>query len=320
MGRRTGAVLLGLAGFLIVVAGLAKWYLYPTLAVAPLDQNSVTTLVGDGVTYFDKATLSEKTDNIVTTLNTIGDVPAAKAYGNNVAIWSQGTATTTSDGTVISALKQRTPFDRTSGEAVNCCNANMDGDPMTFSGLIYKFPFNSQKKTYQFFDNDTRKAWPAVYSGTATLDGLTVYRYVQVIPATLIDTLSVPSKVVGAKPGTMVSVDQYESNRALFYVEPETGVIIKAEQNPDSVLRYQGKDAVVATRGHVEYSPGMVQQNVDTFQPKGKQLHILRVWVPPVCLGIGLICLVVGGLLTFRTRRRHEGEATAPEPEPAATA
>src|SRR4051794_17254769 len=203
MGRRTGAVLLGLAGFLIVVAALAKWYLYPTLAVAPLDQNSVTTLVGDGVTYFDKATLSEKTDNIVTTLNTIGDVPAAKAYGNNVAIWSQGTATTTSDGTVISALKQRTPFDRTSGEAVDCCNANMDGDPVTFSGLIYKFPFNSQKKTYQFYDNDTRKAWPAVYSGTATLDGLSVYRYVQVIPATLIDTLSVPSKVVGAKPGTM---------------------------------------------------------------------------------------------------------------------
>lgn len=321
MGRRTGIALLGLAGFLLVVAGLAKWYLYPTLAVAPLDQNSVTTLIGNDVTYFDKATLSEKTDDLVTTLNTIGDVASAKAYGHNVAVWSQGTATTTSDGTVISAFKQRTPFDRTSGEAVDCCNASMDDEPLTFTGLIYKFPFNAQKQTYQFFDNDTRKAWPATYDGTETLDGLTVYRYVQEVPATKIDTLSVPSKVVGAKPGTMVTVEQWESNHAVYDVEPETGVIIKASQEPNSVLRYQGKDAVIATRGHVEYAPGMVQQNVDTYKPKGQQLHILRVWVPPICLVLGLICLVIGGLVTIRARRRDtEPAPAAPEPEPATTA
>ncbi len=312
MGRRTAQILLGLAGFLLVFAALAKWYVYPNLAVAPLDQNSVTTLKGTGMQYFDKASLTVKTDDLTTLLNTVGDVDAAKSEGNDVAVWSQGTTTMTSDGTVIAALKQRTAFGRTSGAAVDCCDNNMNGEAVAFSGQIYKWPFNSQKKTYQFFDNDTRQAWPATYAGTATLDGLAVYHYVAEVPPTKIDTLSVPSKVVGAKPGTMVSVEQWESNHEEFFVEPETGVIIKATQDPNAVLRYQGQDAVIATKGHTEYTPKQVQDNVDTYKSKVLPLKIMRVYATPVGIAAGILALLAGLWLVLTNRRSKKEEAPAP--------
>ena len=77
MRRIVGLVLLGLAAFLLTMGALVKWYAYPRLAVVPLDQDSVSTSVGENMTYFDTGTLSEQTDTLTSTLRTIGDVKAS---------------------------------------------------------------------------------------------------------------------------------------------------------------------------------------------------------------------------------------------------
>ena len=48
MRRLLGPILVGIGAFLVVTGLLARFYAYPALAVAPMDQNSVTSLEADG--------------------------------------------------------------------------------------------------------------------------------------------------------------------------------------------------------------------------------------------------------------------------------
>lgn len=318
MGRKGAFVLLGLAGYLLVMAVMAKAYMYPRLAVVPLDQNTVTHAIGENMTYFDKGSLSEKVDTLTTTIHAVGDVKASQDEGHNVAVWQEGTNTTTSDGSVIAADTFKVGFDRTSGLAVDCCSPELNGEPNTFSGLIFKFPFNSQKKSYSFYDRDLREAVPFKYDGTATQGGITTYRYVQDIPPTKVGQISVPSRLVGAKPGTMASTEEWMSNHRVYYVEPETGVIIQADENPLTTLRYNGEDKITATKGtHVSFPADEVAANAKEYGDKGKQLHILRVYVPLVGLVLGLALGLLGVLRLLALRRKSAPVEQADEREPA---
>ena len=62
---------------------------------------------------------------------------------------------------------------RTTGEAVHCCGEAVDGVPTRHEGLSYKFPFGTEKKTYQFFDTTAKKAYPMTYKGSDQIQGLT---------------------------------------------------------------------------------------------------------------------------------------------------
>ncbi len=53
MRRLLGPILIGLGMFLVAAAALIRFYAYPTLAVAPIDQNSVTLLSAEDATIFD---------------------------------------------------------------------------------------------------------------------------------------------------------------------------------------------------------------------------------------------------------------------------
>ena len=57
MRGRLGPILVGIGGFLLVTAVLCRVWGYPELAVAPIDQDSVTTLGATGATVFDTGTL-----------------------------------------------------------------------------------------------------------------------------------------------------------------------------------------------------------------------------------------------------------------------
>ncbi|MEI2670585.1 MAG: porin PorA family protein [Marmoricola sp.] len=51
MGKKLGAVLVGLGVFLLTLGLLSKFYAYPRLAVAPANQNSVTLAFAKDATY-----------------------------------------------------------------------------------------------------------------------------------------------------------------------------------------------------------------------------------------------------------------------------
>jgi len=311
MRRIVGLVLLGLGAFLLTMAALLKWYAYPTLAVVPLDQDSVTISTGEGMTYFSAADRVEKTDTLTSTLRTIGDVKAAEDHGDNVAVWDKSTVTTTTDGTVISAETIRVAFDRNTGEAVDCCGENTNEEPTEFEGLTFKFPFNTQKESYDFWDGDLGEPRPMDYDGIEKIDGLTTYRFTQTIEPEMIRTRDLPSSVLGEEPGSMLTAEEWYGNQRTYWVEPETGVIIDAEENPNDVFRYAGEERVVATRGTTGYDDDQVQANIDEYESKASQLHLVRSILPLAGLIVGLLLLLAGAAVVATSGGRG-GETGRP--------
>ncbi|MFN8195062.1 MAG: DUF3068 domain-containing protein [Nocardioidaceae bacterium] len=316
MRRIVGLVLLGFAGFLLAMTALVKWYAYPTLAVVPLDQRSDSTSVGENMTYFDKGTLSEQTDTLTSKLRVIGQVKASEDEGDNTAIWDKATVTTNSAGDEISVTTQHAGFDRTSGEAKDCCDATLNDEANTYKGLVFKFPFNVQKKSYQWWDDDLRDTTTMTYDGTETIQGLKTYRFTGTIEPTMTGSIDVPPGVVGETGDEMLSAETWYANDRTYWVEPETGVIMDASESQNTTLRYNGEDRVVATRGTTGYPDDQVKDNIDEYKPLGSQLHLLRVTLPIVGLVGGLLALVVGALLVLVGRSSAAKDET-PAEEPA---
>jgi hypothetical protein len=311
MRRIVGFVLLGLGAFLLTMSVLLKWYAYPSLAVVPIDQDSVTTSVGTNMTYFSKADLAEKQDTLTSTIHTVGDVKAAEDQGHNVAVFNQSTATATSDGTVISTETVRVPFDRTTGQAVDCCGAqrqtNQDpAEDTKFEGLVFKFPFNTQKKSYDWWDGDLGRAEPMKYDGVEKIGGLLTYRFTQTVDSEQVGSVTIPSRVLGEPAGQMLSAEAWYSNQRTYNVEPETGVIIKAVENPNTVLMYDGTQRIVATQGTTGFTDDLVNQNVKDYKPKASQLHLVRVILPLAGLILGLLFVLVGAAVIALARRRDD--------------
>ena len=51
--------------------------------------------------------------------------------------------------------------------------------PLPHEGLSYRFPFDTEKKTYPYFDPIAQKAFDANYEGEDDVNGLTAYKFVQ---------------------------------------------------------------------------------------------------------------------------------------------
>ncbi len=174
--RKLGVVLLALGTFLLVLAPVMRFYAYPRLAKAPQAQNSVTTLVGPDATIFDIGTLKEITTDLTTKATTVGDVKAAEKQGGNTVVWVTSSSTKSSDGVMRSRSVERMAFDATEATAVRCCGAfvsDVQGErrSVEHSGLLVKFPFRTEKKTYDFWDSTLEEPVPIKYQSTTKVDG-----------------------------------------------------------------------------------------------------------------------------------------------------
>ena len=297
--------LLGLGGFLLVAALMLEFYAYPRLAVVPLNQNTTSVSVGPGAKYFSVAELAPTTGDLISTRRVVGDVKASeeasKALGKDIAVWKTGVVTDDDNKRPpISAYTERVAFERHTGESVNCCQESYNGKPVKHSGLVFKLPFQSEKKTYQFWDSTLLKALPMSYRRTTTINGVTVYEYVQNIPRTKSGTTEVPPSVLGL-PGTgSVLATNWYSNVRTLWVEPETGVIVKGQEKQYNTIEAPGADPVVATDVTIAYDDATVKDNTDTYGPKSSQLKLMRIWLPVLAGGLGLVMIGVWLFLFLR--------------------
>ena len=302
MRKLAAVILLGFGAFVLVSAILLKWYAYPRLAVAPLDQDIVQVSSGPDAEIFDQGELRNRTTDLTATRRVIGDVAASEEEGNNVVVSNTSVTTVDADGLVVDAITARVPFDRTSGAAVNCCDADLNDQPIEFHGQVLKLPFNTQQQDYDFWDNDLEQATPAAFSGEESINGVTVYKFVQTIEPTMIATVNAPPNLVGASGTAFVPTDRYYSNIRTLWVEPETGFIIKGQEQQYSTLRYQGEDRLVLIDVTIGYTDATVKDNTDTYGPKATQLEIMRVWGPIIGSIVGVLMILGGLYLTWRMR------------------
>ena len=356
MGTRSRAALIGLGVFFVGVAALARFYAYPTLAVAPADQVAHTVSAGKDATIFSVADLKEKTGVELEARRTVrGDVVAAdkisKALNRKVVVFDTAVVTDDSrnyqfpddasktDEMPLSFVQERVVLDAHTGEAVRW---NPSGDDNSgeyiattlekadrlkpgqnsalfkgHEGLVLKFPFGTEKKTYAFWDTTLRKAFPIGFKEETTLDGLKVYVFEQEIPKQEVPQakpLVVPGSLVGDSGKDSAEVQRTYKNTRTLWVEPVTGAIIKGKEQQLATIAYDGQDKLTATQVTIQYDDATVAKNVKGatengvaeggYQTKAAQLHLIGFWVPLLSLILGLLLLALVGV--FQLRRRAD--------------
>jgi len=308
--KLTEPLLIGLGVFLILGAILLRFYAYPKVAVAPIDQQSVTSLEAKDATLFDAASLENITTDLSVQARTVGDVAASEKAPDGVVVWVSTNSIRSSDGTVRSRSVERAAFDDYTGEAVNCCGGFVeetegDREEVKRKGLVFKFPFATEKKTYMFWDGTLGDAVPAKYTGTTTVNDLNVYKFQTEVPDTVVGTRDLPASVLGL-PGTgNVTADTHYQDNTTMYVDPNTGAIVNRVENLKNWYAAEGKE-LITTEAELSYTKKEIAQTIDEVATKGKLLNAIHGIIPIVAGGIGLILLVLGIALSMRRRGTHE--------------
>jgi hypothetical protein len=188
-------------------------------------------------------------------------------------------------------------------------------------GLVLKFPFGTEKKTYKFWDTTTRKAYPIQYKSETKLDGLPVYVFEQQVPKQDLPQakpLEVPGSLVGEQGKDSVAVQRTYQNTRTLWIEPVTGAIIKGQEEQLATFAYNGEDKVTVTKVKIYYDDDTVKKNVEGgkgdekkeggYKAKAAQLHLIGFWVPLVSLLIGLLLLALVVYLQVRPRGARRAE------------
>jgi hypothetical protein len=353
---KLGFVVLGLGLFLLFLGLLSRFYIYPKVAVVPLDQVSApkseaipdpenppsVSIATDANIFSIAEGLTNITTDLTSTRVTIGQVEDAEELneetGENLAIYETFSYTQDGEGRILSGTYDRVPFDRHTGEVYHCdeataelCDektasakldpeatdvegveedldfiapgANGDEGFQGFEGQYFKLPFNTQKETYQWWDGDLLQATDLKFEDTEDIQGLTTYRFVQEIPDTLVGTQEIPASVAGIDEDGDITVDSMYSNTRTLWIEPETGVLIKGQEEQHNYFAYEGEEVVTTTEATIGYDDATVTDNVDTYKPLATQLKIVRVWLPIGGLVLGLLLIGVSALMILRRGR-----------------
>ena len=303
MARRVGFVLVFVGLFLLFFGLFDRVYIYPRLKKAPLDQYSQPVATGTG-SYFNRSPdkLREIEGAQLKNLRTVrGDRDAGS---DEIAVWDSFNSTIdTADQGVITATQERIALDRVTGQSVQCC-----GENPRHQGLTLKFPFDTRKTTYQFWDGPAQRALPAAFTRTERINGVTVYRFEQRIDQLDIGDQDIPGTLAGEPATPSVSTDIVYSNVKTLWVEPATGIIVKAQQDVTQVLRTPGGEEVLTLIDAVlTYDDATVDTNADDAAEGANQLRLLGTIVPIAALALGLVALAAGLVLL----RSPEGRRVA---------
>jgi len=319
MKRVAGAVLLGLGVFLLILSVLVWQFVAPSLAKVKLNQKSVTVSEAQDATYLE--TSKEKgavirTDQDIRATRTVhGDVKSGndERVVFDVALVIENKT----DNALIRANIDRLAMDRRTSEAIACCNESFDGKEIKHSGISYKFPFDTEQKTYQYFDTTARAAFPMRFKGEEKVKGLDVYKFEQDISDEEIEEREVPGSLVGQPEvkGNVTATLVYNNVRTVW-VEPVTGSIVRGQEAQKQVLRTSDAQDTVVLDALLAFTDETVTEQAKTAEENKASVQMISTIIPAVLAVLGLILLLVGLLLVRSPRRpgpRHTEERVRAE-------
>lgn len=318
MRRIVGFTLLGLGVFAVVLGVLLRAWAYPALAKAPVDIDTTSVAVGRNVTALLIAEGPGGVPNpeirsglnLTSTRHVTGDLLAPEVVdGGDVAAWVEATRVTEDTaGTVVSASVREVCLDRATNLAVAPCENQYIEDKergaretaprgdIQQPGLSLKFPFGTERRDYPMYDMAVRGSIDARYEGEEEIDGVAVYRFVQVVPRTKIGERDVPGALLG-KTEPAVHADLYYENRRTMWVEPVSGAIIDGQEERKQELRAPGDqpgEGTLVFDGTLEFDDKTVAANVATAEDNMSKLWLITTF--PVILWIVGGALAVVGL------------------------
>jgi len=336
MRRVAGVLLIALGVFAVTLGFTLPSVVYDRLAVAPLDPDTETVAQGTNVTVLYPSMIAAgaanpiRTDATVTARRIVSghlDAPEVKANGD-VALWRVGLVVEDERSTLINAVEQWVCVDRRTAQGLQKCSKQKIDDGTSVitdvnqTGLEYKFPFDTQRKSYTFFDINLRKATPINYDGEEKINGLTTYRFIQRIDATKLDTREVPAAVLGGTTGAITADRMYQTTRRVW-VEPRTGQIVKGSEDVRQWLVNPANGrGLPILQGTLTWTPQTIQKQVDSAKDAVAKLEMLTSTGPIVLWIVGGVLLLVGIVLMLLgaggggVTSRHRGNRAQPKPEP----
>ncbi len=318
MRRIFGFVLVAIGVFGIALAPLFHFVVLPKVEQFPLDENFTDYASGQG-SYLDFTDLTMKNDALMTVCRTaLGDVSAGEKA--NAAVWDVVTYLHTpgqkecgSTDAAWNVTVERWAFDRHTVQAVDVSGKPDFGDANAY--LV--FPFNVDSgTTYNYWDASAKGAFPAKYDGTQVADGLTVDKFVSVVPPTLVLEGQPLASVFGNK-NSKAKYDVYYSNpESVALVDPLTGIVVGGSSHLILTAREQGSttDAGNILDVQLNEREDSVKALTDLAVENGNKLNLIGTTIPIVSLIAGVILLVLGIWLVVSSERsrRSGGGPDAP--------
>ena len=300
MPNKTATALLGAGVFALALTALTPTVLQPALLKAPGEIDLVTNSRSDAQ-RLNVATgeLEPLQVQLIRTLKT--HVADGKLVGTaETAVYDEllNLAVVGPDGEVqtldargrysgLQASSSVVAFDRKTGEG----KPGTLGDTWRTTGQTVKFPFGTEKKTYDYYDQTSRQAWPVSYTRTTTVKGLEVYEFKGTVPETSLGQF-------GLLEGTETL---YTNAGRTVLVEPVTGSIVSSTTSPRTSIRFP--DGTLRQALLVEELvpvDATVADRVDAAK-SSKRTALLVQRAPWVLGGLALL-LLAGGIALMRRR------------------
>ncbi|MEB3032414.1 DUF3068 domain-containing protein [[Mycobacterium] nativiensis] len=185
-------------------------------------------------------------------------------------------------------------------------------------GLSYRFPFDTQKQSYQYFDPIAQKAYEANYEGLDDVNGLTTYRFVQNVgydpDGSLNEPVRYPSlyghdedgeitapariwHIEDADPEEDITMVRYYAAQRTMWVDPVSGTIVKSKVHAN---HYYARDPLKPEVALADYtvtsSEETIEAQVNAARNERDRVALWSRVLPITFTAAGLICLI-GGVL-----------------------
>ncbi|MEU8388906.1 DUF3068 domain-containing protein [Micromonospora sp. NPDC048843] len=341
MKLRVGAALFGLGVLLLVFAAGLPFYVAPAVTKLPYDLEPTTSVAEAKNARFLKITATGSSVSIevpqgdlVSNVEVIPqpddtkDRLPAELKGDAV-IWDvYQTVRRTDNQDVVSQYSTELALYRISGAAASWKDqwlneTGADGTPVgnvKYTGQIYKFPFGTDKRDYQIFDRDLKRATPAKFVGTEKIKGIEAYRFEQRIENEVLATpeSSLQTLVGKFAPGATSGQIVY-SNIRTVWVDPVTGSYVNVREQQHKELRPNTGTPTVLLDADFNYTDDTVSRSVETVKDNRFKIGLISFWGPIVSGVLGLIAVVFGVWLVTRPEggtARHRAEPAVDDPTP----
>ncbi len=303
MRKNLGLVLIGLGACLLIAGLMGSVWAPGKVKKTPLDVNSVTHLEGEVAAV----QTGSETVPVRATSTTLADSDASDDdtvvfVNTSCLVVDEGDpadCVEADDERLISASTDVFATDRVSGLAEE--SDGLPDDAVPHEGLVNKFPFDTEKKTYPYWDSVIGGSVDAVYDRTEDVDGVETYVFIVTIE--------------DLETEIAEGVDGVYNDVKTIYVEPLTGAIL---QQTDDQQR-ETVDGTQVLDLQLGFTQEQQEQSADDARDNIGLIRLATRTAPIVGFVGGGILLAVGLFLTLAGRRREDdgddvfGDSSTPQ-------
>jgi hypothetical protein len=322
--RVLGAVLVGLGVLALVIAAGLAFVVAPTVEQLPYDMDRTQSVaeapdarflqITDGVAEVESGTLRS---TVTVQPDTKATAELEGPLDGEALVWLVGSETVRTDtGELVGAYSTSLAVDRRTAAAQQWDKQWLDTgnerESVDYSGQIYKFPFGTERKTYEIFDRDILDTRPARFVQTEEIQGLETYQFTQEIRDEKQEVPDERLQVLLSQllPGATSGEVRYSNIRSVW-VEPTTGQYIRVREEQDKSLVASDGRSVTVLDATFTYTDDTINRAVQTSSDNRQRLTLVTVAAPTVLAILGLVLLLLGIVLVARRPRAAGAAAPA---------